>query len=275
MKYYAVHKGLNPGIYLSWEECKKQIHKFSGAAYKSFKIREEAENYLQNGSLVEKDHPIITNNIQQCIRVYTDGSCYGNGTEQSFGGYGVYFGDNDTRNRSVALKGRCTNNIAELSAILAVFKILEKNIQSNEHIVIVTDSKYSIRCFTTYGEKCYKKQWRDDVPNIKLIKEGYLICKRYPNIHFRHVYSHTNKKDEDSLGNESVDLLAKEGMLKAISGTDNLGNYKFKIGKYKGHSIKDIAVIDKLYLNWYIKNKPDSRDEVFPVIIETYLDGSL
>ena len=37
MKYYAVYKGNQPGIYTNWDECKLQIHKFQGAIYKSFK----------------------------------------------------------------------------------------------------------------------------------------------------------------------------------------------------------------------------------------------
>ena len=42
-KYYVVWKGLDPGIYTSWEECKKQIEGFEGAQYKAFKTRELAE----------------------------------------------------------------------------------------------------------------------------------------------------------------------------------------------------------------------------------------
>ena len=35
-KFYAVKTGRNPGIYHTWEECRKQILGFSGARYKSF-----------------------------------------------------------------------------------------------------------------------------------------------------------------------------------------------------------------------------------------------
>ena len=33
-KYYAVKNGRKPGIYSSWDECKKQVEKFKGAIYK-------------------------------------------------------------------------------------------------------------------------------------------------------------------------------------------------------------------------------------------------
>lgn len=46
-KYYAVKKGKNPGIYNTWDECKAQVDGFSGAVYKSFKTKDEAENFIQ------------------------------------------------------------------------------------------------------------------------------------------------------------------------------------------------------------------------------------
>lgn len=41
-KYYVVWKGITPGIYDNWDECKKQIFAFEGAQYKSFKTKDEA-----------------------------------------------------------------------------------------------------------------------------------------------------------------------------------------------------------------------------------------
>lgn len=46
MKYYAVKKGNEVGIFESWEECKKSIDGFKGADYKSFKNKEDAEQFL-------------------------------------------------------------------------------------------------------------------------------------------------------------------------------------------------------------------------------------
>ena len=45
-KYYVVKKGKVPGIYLTWEACKKMVDGYSGAVYKSFKTQEEAEAFL-------------------------------------------------------------------------------------------------------------------------------------------------------------------------------------------------------------------------------------
>ncbi len=45
MKYYAVQNGRKPGVYTSWEECKKQVHGFPNARYKAFTSFLEAEDF--------------------------------------------------------------------------------------------------------------------------------------------------------------------------------------------------------------------------------------
>jgi len=57
MKFYAVAKGRKPGIYLTWEECKKQTSHFRGARFKSFDNVPDAEAYyasLNNGVLPDQ-----------------------------------------------------------------------------------------------------------------------------------------------------------------------------------------------------------------------------
>lgn len=45
-KYYAVKKGVQTGIFETWDECRRMVHGVAGAVYKSFADREEAEQYL-------------------------------------------------------------------------------------------------------------------------------------------------------------------------------------------------------------------------------------
>ncbi|KAK1604853.1 hypothetical protein QYE76_028526 [Lolium multiflorum] len=42
MTYYVVFEGRVPGVYEEWEDCKKQVHKFSGNCYKGYPTRHEA-----------------------------------------------------------------------------------------------------------------------------------------------------------------------------------------------------------------------------------------
>ena len=43
---YAVKKGYIPGIYFSWDECKKNVNGFPNAEYKGFKAESDAREYL-------------------------------------------------------------------------------------------------------------------------------------------------------------------------------------------------------------------------------------
>ena len=45
-KFYAVKAGRTPGIYTSWAAAKEQVDGFSGAEYKSFGKKSEAQEYL-------------------------------------------------------------------------------------------------------------------------------------------------------------------------------------------------------------------------------------
>lgn len=49
-KYYVVWAGRKPGIYTSWDECKKQVDGYQQAKYKSYSSREEAEAAYQAGA---------------------------------------------------------------------------------------------------------------------------------------------------------------------------------------------------------------------------------
>lgn len=45
-KFYAVRKGVVPGIYRTWAECEANVKGFSGAEYKSFGTQAEADDYM-------------------------------------------------------------------------------------------------------------------------------------------------------------------------------------------------------------------------------------
>lgn len=58
-KYYAVKAGKKPGIYLTWDECKAMVHGFPGAIYKSFKTREEAEEFLGTSAVQNRNQQLL------------------------------------------------------------------------------------------------------------------------------------------------------------------------------------------------------------------------
>ena len=95
-KIYAVRKGFKPGIYHSWDECKKQVHGFTGAEFKSFYDADEADTFMELGLRASLKDMIDYNEardikrgvyykkdelarVLSCdpdtISIYTDGSC--------------------------------------------------------------------------------------------------------------------------------------------------------------------------------------------------------
>lgn len=175
-----------------------------------FKTKEEAEYYLKYGT-----HKIFDNH--EIIKVFTDGACSMNGTSNAKAGIGVYFGKGDRRNLSQRIKGKQTNNTAELSAVIEVFSLLKDEIKQGKLIQIYTDSEYVIRCGGDYGQKCEIIQWKKKkgvIPNVDLVKELYSLLKQKKNVTLKHIRAHTNKKDEYSKGNEEADKLANQSIHK-------------------------------------------------------------
>ncbi|KAK1678154.1 hypothetical protein QYE76_039002 [Lolium multiflorum] len=48
MTYYVVYHGRVPGVYEDWEDCRRQVHRFSGNSYKGYTTLEEAEARYAN-----------------------------------------------------------------------------------------------------------------------------------------------------------------------------------------------------------------------------------
>lgn len=55
-KFYAVRSGIQPGIYHTWDDCKKQTSGVSGAVFKSFSTQEAADHFLKAAPTVCKQH---------------------------------------------------------------------------------------------------------------------------------------------------------------------------------------------------------------------------
>lgn len=49
--YYAVRKGVKPGVYKTWEECKSQVDKFPNAVYKKFAEERDAWAFIRGVTL--------------------------------------------------------------------------------------------------------------------------------------------------------------------------------------------------------------------------------
>lgn len=134
-KFYAVKRGVKPGIYLNWEDCSRQVIKFKGAIFKSFPTREEAQLFVaeaealiaapksssskKRGVSIRKEcscctdsssakRKVMSQSSEAKLAIYTDGACKGNNHvrfKQVPAGWGVVVVDEITRTRIVELYG--------------------------------------------------------------------------------------------------------------------------------------------------------------------------
>ena len=108
--------------------------------------------------------------------------------------------------------GKQSNNTAELGAIFCLYHIIRQDILAGKKFLVFTDSVYAIRCLSSYGEKCCKKDWTQDIPNRELVKATYELYRGVTNVRFQHIMAHTNLLDCHSLGNANADRLANEAV---------------------------------------------------------------
>lgn len=70
-KFYAVKVGRTKGIFLTWDECKKNVDGYPNAIYKSFLSHEQAQAYLQSTT---KPISISSESDEDVAIAYIDGS---------------------------------------------------------------------------------------------------------------------------------------------------------------------------------------------------------
>lgn len=144
-KIYVVWKGLQPGIYDTWDKCKAQVHGYDQALYKSFPSREIAEAAYNNnpwkymGANKEKTATISANSykdIPEIIKnsIAVDAACSGNPGVMEY--RGVFTADGKQLFHDGPYEDG-TNNIGEFLAIVYALAMLK---QKGSNIPIYTDS---------------------------------------------------------------------------------------------------------------------------------------
>ncbi|AUB67288.1 ribonuclease H (plasmid) [Bacillus cereus] len=101
-KVYAVRKGRKTGIFYSWKECEMYVKGYSGAQYRSFPSKKEAQQYLSSTLIQNKKYQVSpsSQNIKEQptklhssgvsqearVEVYIDGSY---NMQRKIAGYGL------------------------------------------------------------------------------------------------------------------------------------------------------------------------------------------
>ena len=159
-KYYVVWKGVQPGVYDTWTDCRLQIQGYAGAIYKSFDSQQEAisayhENpWIHIGNTVKKSgdvrkKPYITESLA------VDAACSGNPGDMEYRGVYVETGQELFRMGPLA---QGTNNIGEFLALVHGLAFFKKN---GCQMPIYTDSRNAM--LWVQQKKCKTKLERTTV----------------------------------------------------------------------------------------------------------------
>lgn len=146
--FFVVWDGKEPGIYKSWEDCKRQIHGYAGAKYKGFETEKDAieaynspywEYVGKKSTRVSAPSPsqevlIAKYGLPEQESLAVDAACSGNPGLMEY--RGVY-----TRNcQEIFHQGpfrHGTNNVGEFLALVHGIALLKKQ---NSDLPVYTDS---------------------------------------------------------------------------------------------------------------------------------------
>lgn len=199
-KFYAVRKGKVPGIYNSWDACKRMVDGYPGAIYKSFKSKKEAEDFVAGGASVAQN-TAKTESVTETATDYAfvDGSFNIATGVYGFGGFLVageerYVLQGAGQEADMAAMRNVAGEI--LGSMAAMQKALELGLRE---ITIYYDY-LGIEMWATGGWKRNKSGTIAYYEYVQSIREQLAI-------HFVKVKGHSGVE-----GNEEADRLAKEAV---------------------------------------------------------------
>lgn len=147
-KYFVVWDGKEPGIYHSWDECKRQVHGYADAKYKGFATLPEAQeamaspcwDYIGKNA---KPTPIDKEKLAKIgIPVWeslsVDAACSGNPGVMEYQGVYTKTGERIFYQGPFA---DGTNNVGEFLALVHGLAFLK---QKNSPLPLYTDSKTAL-----------------------------------------------------------------------------------------------------------------------------------
>jgi len=147
-KFFVVWEGKEPGIYKSWEDCKRQVHGFEGAIYKGFATEAEAREAMVSPcwDYVGKNAKTKKPSADEIAKVGTpnfdslsvDAACSGNPGAMEYRGVYTKTGE-EIFHQGPFQNG--TNNIGEFLALVHGLALLK---QKNSPLPIYTDSKTAL-----------------------------------------------------------------------------------------------------------------------------------
>ncbi|XP_075221758.1 uncharacterized protein LOC142324724 [Lycorma delicatula] len=191
-------------------ETDKTKPKLKDTKLSKCKIIDETDGYYGIGQCIFNSRGFLINPFGAVV-VYTDGACSNNGRPDAKAGIGVWFNFNHPLNVSAPVRGRATNNNAEIQAATAA--ILQASTAGIRHLHIYTDSHFLINCITNWIYKWKKNNWtnatgRPVINKVELVELDNSINAFMDSVIWTYVKGHSG-----DVGNTAADELARQGAL--------------------------------------------------------------
>ncbi|MBA35375.1 MAG: ribonuclease HI [Oleispira sp.] len=217
-KFYVIWVGREPGIYTDWPTAQKQIIKFSGAKYKSFPTKAEAEAAFSGGTVSSAGKPSSNSSkntnkgnnlsappIKTDVVIYCDGGCDPN-PGKAGSGVAVYQNDQLIQLWYGVYNPNGTNNTAELNALFYSLQLAQHATKQGLSAQILCDSMYSIQCIRDWAAGWEKNGWKKktgEIKNLEIIKLAYALYNEIKDtVLLSHVKAHAGTE-----GNELADRM--------------------------------------------------------------------
>jgi len=196
-KFYAVKKGRTTGIFTDWASCKEAINGFSGAVYKSFTTKEEAELFLGEGTGdIKKENESLT---ETDLIAYVDGSYVGG---DSFGSGAVIIKDGKVLDRLYEkTTDKELSSMRNVAGEIYAARMAMTYAASNGYKNITIFHDYAGIAHWPLGE------WKTNKEGTKAYKAFYDEISKEIKVYFVKVKGHSGVEY-----NEEADRLAKKAL---------------------------------------------------------------
>lgn len=199
-KFYAVKKGIVPGIYTSWGECQQNINGFSGALYKGFSSEAEAKEFMgESLSNENKEEQTARIYSESDAVAYVDGSYNVQTNEYSYGVVMFYDGGEEhfSQKFNDPEMAQMRNVAGEIEGAMCAMKFCNDNYIK------------SIDIFYDYEgiEKWCTGAWQAKKDGTKEYKRFYNSISKTTKVSFVKVKGHSG-----DIYNDLADQLAKEAI---------------------------------------------------------------
>jgi len=127
------------------------------------------------------------------LRIYTDGGCSGNQSDENLGGWGAILEFGGVQKELYGSEANTTNNRMEMTALLEAFRAIKKE---NQMIHVFSDSSYLMDCFrkkwyVNWRKNGWKNSQKKPVENQDLWQELLPYIEKH-DISFYRVKGHVN-----------------------------------------------------------------------------------